>query len=97
MIAFWALAPILIASAVWTISANKPVYSVVALLINFAVLAVLYVTLSAEFLAVIQIIVYSGASLVLFSSSRCSAAASGRSRPDPTVCRESGCRPASLF
>ncbi len=66
MIAFWVLAPILIASAVWTISAHKPVYSVIALLINFAALAVLYVTLSAEFMAVIQIIVYSGAILVLF-------------------------------
>ncbi len=66
MIAFWVLAAILIASAVWTIAANKPVYSVVALLLNFATLAVLYVTLSAEFLAVIQIIVYSGAILVLF-------------------------------
>ena len=66
MIAFWVLAPILIASAVWTITAHKPVYSVVALLINFAALAVLYVTLSAEFMAVIQIIVYSGAILVLF-------------------------------
>ena len=66
MIAFWFLGIILIASAVWTISARKAVYSVVALLLNFAVLAVLYVTLSAEFLAVIQIIVYSGAILVLF-------------------------------
>ena len=66
MIAFWVLAAILIASAVWTIAAKKPVYSVVALLLNFATLAVLYVTLSAEFLAVIQIIVYSGAILVLF-------------------------------
>ena len=56
----------LIVSAVWTISAKKPVYSVVALLLNFAALAVLYVTLSAEFLAVIQIIVYSGAILMLF-------------------------------
>ncbi|HYL26409.1 MAG TPA: NADH-quinone oxidoreductase subunit J, partial [Candidatus Nitrosotalea sp.] len=66
MIAFWILAIVLISSAVWTISARKPVYSVVALLLNFATLAVLYVTLSAEFLAVIQIIVYSGAILVLF-------------------------------
>src|SRR5580700_9064660 len=66
MIAFWALGAVVIASAVWTISAKKPVYSVVALLINFAALAVLYVTLSAEFLAVMQIIVYSGAILVLF-------------------------------
>lgn len=66
MIGFWILAVVLIASAVWTIAASKPVYSVVALLLNFAALAVLYVTLSAEFLAVIQIIVYSGAILVLF-------------------------------
>src|ERR1700729_1921051 len=66
MIAFWLISAILIASAVWTIAASKPVYSVVALLLNFAALAVLYLTLSAEFLAVIQIIVYSGAILVLF-------------------------------
>jgi NADH-quinone oxidoreductase subunit J len=66
MIAFWILSVIIIASAVWTISAKKPVYSVVALLLNFAMLAILYVTLSAEFLAVMQIIVYSGAILVLF-------------------------------
>jgi NADH-quinone oxidoreductase subunit J len=64
--AFWVLAAILVASAVWTVAASKPVYSVVALLLNFAALAVLYLTLSAEFLAVIQIIVYSGAILVLF-------------------------------
>lgn len=66
MIAFWFLGIILIASAVWTVTARKPVYSVVALLLNFAALAVLYLTLSAEFLAVIQIIVYSGAILILF-------------------------------
>jgi NADH-quinone oxidoreductase subunit J len=66
MIAFWMLAIVLVASAVWTVSGRKPVYSVVALLLNFAALAILYVTLSAEFLAVIQIIVYSGAILVLF-------------------------------
>jgi NADH-quinone oxidoreductase subunit J len=66
VIGFWILAAVLIASAVWTITGQKPVYSVVALLLNFACLAVFYVTLSAEFLAVIQIIVYSGAILVLF-------------------------------
>jgi NADH-quinone oxidoreductase subunit J len=66
VIAFWILAAVLIASAVWTISARKPVYSVVALLLNFATLAVFYVMLTAEFMAVIQVIVYSGAILVLF-------------------------------
>ncbi|HEY3675283.1 MAG TPA: NADH-quinone oxidoreductase subunit J [Candidatus Tumulicola sp.] len=66
MIAFWGLAAVIVASAVWTISASKPVYSVVALLLNFAALAAMYMTLSAEFLAVMQIIVYSGAILILF-------------------------------
>ena len=66
MIAFWILSIVVVISAVWTVSARKPVYSVVALLLNFAALAVLYITLSAEFLAVMQIIVYSGAILVLF-------------------------------
>ncbi|HTU80609.1 MAG TPA: NADH-quinone oxidoreductase subunit J [Candidatus Acidoferrales bacterium] len=66
MTLFWVLAAILIASAIWTITANKAVYSVVALLLNFAALAVTYLTLSAEFMAVIQIIVYSGAILMLF-------------------------------
>lgn len=66
MILFWVLAVVIVASALWTITATKPVYSVVALLVNFAALAVLYVTLNAEFLAVMQIIVYSGAILVLF-------------------------------
>jgi len=66
VIAFWLLSLVLIASAVWCVSAKKPVYSVVALLVNFAALAITYVGLNAEFLAVMQIIVYSGAILVLF-------------------------------
>lgn len=63
---FWVLAFVLIASAVWCITAVKPVYSVVALLLHFAALAFMYITLNAEFLGVIQIIVYSGAILILF-------------------------------
>lgn len=66
MVTFWILGVILVASAVWVISAKKPVHSVVGLLFHFAILAVLYFSLSAEFLAVIQIIVYSGAILILF-------------------------------
>lgn len=66
MTGFYVLAVILIASAVWTVTARKAVYSVVALLINFAALAILYLTLNGEFLAAMQIIVYSGAILILF-------------------------------
>src|SRR5579863_5830379 len=66
MILFYVLAFILIASAIFVVTAPKAVYSVVGLLVHFAALAILYFTLSAEFLAVIQIIVYSGAILMLF-------------------------------
>jgi len=63
---FWILGVLLVASAVFVISQRKPVYSVVGLLFHFAVLAVFFLTLNAEFLAVIQIVIYSGAILILF-------------------------------
>lgn len=66
MIEFYILAFVLIASAIFVVTASKAVYSVVGLLVHFAALAVMYFSLSAEFLAVIQIIVYSGAILMLF-------------------------------
>jgi NADH-quinone oxidoreductase subunit J len=66
VISFWILALLMIASAVFTVTAKKPVYSVVGLLANFICLAALYLELQAEFLAVIQIVVYSGAILILF-------------------------------
>ena len=50
----------------FTVTQRSPVYSVVGLLANFIVLAILYLTLNAEFIFVIQIIVYTGAILVLF-------------------------------
>jgi NADH-quinone oxidoreductase subunit J len=66
VIAFIALSLVMIASALFTVTAKKPVYSVVGLLVNFIALAITYLTLHAEFLAVIQIVVYSGAILILF-------------------------------
>jgi NADH-quinone oxidoreductase subunit J len=66
MIEFYILAFVLIVSAIFVVTAGKPIYSVVGLLVHFAALAILYFSLSAEFLAVIQVIVYSGAILMLF-------------------------------
>ncbi|GAC1304318.1 MAG: NADH-quinone oxidoreductase subunit J [Vulcanimicrobiaceae bacterium] len=66
MILFYALAVVLIASAIFTITQKSPVYSVIGLLGNFITLAAMYVTLNAEFLGVIQIVVYTGAILMLF-------------------------------
>ncbi len=65
-VAFWILAILLVASAMFVITAQKPVYSVAGLLAHFFFLAITYFMLSAEFLAVIQLIVYSGAILMLF-------------------------------
>jgi NADH-quinone oxidoreductase subunit J len=66
VIGFIILSLVMIASALFTVTAKKPVYSVVGLLLNFVALAITYLTLHAEFLAVIQIVVYSGAILILF-------------------------------
>jgi NADH-quinone oxidoreductase subunit J len=66
LITFWILAVLIVASAVFVVSASRPVYSVLGLLLNFLLLAMMYLTLDAEFLAVIQVVVYSGAILMLF-------------------------------
>jgi len=66
VILFWVLALGLIASAVMTVTQKSPVYSVVGLLANFLTLAALFFTLDAEFLGIIQIVVYGGAILMLF-------------------------------
>lgn len=63
---FWILGVILVASAVWVVSAKKAVYSVIGLLLHFFALSILYLSLSAEFLAIVQIVVYGGAILILF-------------------------------
>ena len=66
MTLFWVLAILLVTTAVFTVTRQSPVHSVVGLLANFVLLAVLYLTLNAEFIFVMQIIVYAGAILVLF-------------------------------
>ena len=63
---FGVCAVVLLLSAIAVVTSRHPVHSVVGLIVNFAALAVLFLTLSAEFLAMIQIIIYAGAILVLF-------------------------------
>ncbi|HEY3363439.1 MAG TPA: NADH-quinone oxidoreductase subunit J [Symbiobacteriaceae bacterium] len=57
---------IAIAGALGLILAKQPVHQVLATVLNFLGLAVLYLSLSGEFMAVIQMIVYSGAVMILF-------------------------------
>ena len=65
-IAFYFFSFILIASAVMVIAARNPVHSVQFLILAFFNADGLFVLLGAEFLAMILIVVYVGAVLVLF-------------------------------
>jgi NADH-quinone oxidoreductase subunit J len=66
LVLYWICAAVLVFTGVAVVSSRQPVHSVVGLIVNFAALAVLFLTLSAEFLAMMQIIIYAGAILVLF-------------------------------
>lgn len=63
---FFYFALIIAAASVLVVALHNPIYSALALLIMFFHVAGLYVTLHAEFLAAVQIIVYAGAILVLY-------------------------------
>jgi len=66
VIGFYTLAVVSIVSALLVVANRNPVRSALALVVNFCVLAVFYITLSAEFVAAVQVIVYAGAIMVLF-------------------------------
>ncbi len=63
---FTYLASAIVVLSVLVITRSNPVHSVITMLVLFFHIAALYVTLNAEFLAAIQVIVYAGAILVLF-------------------------------
>src|SRR5215813_6534470 len=57
---------VITATSALVVAFRNPIYSALSLLIMFFHVAGLYVTLHAEFLAAVQIIVYAGAILVLY-------------------------------
>lgn len=65
-VAFWLLAPVLILAALGLVLARKPVHSALCLAVVMISLAVQYAAQDAPFLFVVQIIVYTGAILMLF-------------------------------
>lgn len=62
----WILGIILVLSSLGVILVRKPVHACLSFLLTLLTLATLYLQLSAEFIAVIQILVYAGAILVIF-------------------------------
>ena len=65
-ILFWVLATIALVSALMVVTSKNPVFSVIWLIITFFTISGHYILLNAQFLAVVNIIVYAGAIMVLF-------------------------------
>ncbi len=65
-VAFYSLAALILGFGVLVITAKSTVHSVLFLVADFLCVAALYVTLQAQFLAVIQVMVYAGGIVVLY-------------------------------
>jgi NADH-quinone oxidoreductase subunit J len=66
MTLFYIFAAVAILASLLVIGQRNPIYSVLLLIASFGALSGLYVLLDAPFVAVIQIVVYAGAIMVLF-------------------------------
>jgi NADH-quinone oxidoreductase subunit J len=66
LIAFWVLAVMSLLCAVGVVTSRNPVNSVLFLIMTFFTIAGHYLLLNAQFLAVVHVIVYAGAIMVLF-------------------------------
>jgi NADH-quinone oxidoreductase subunit J len=66
LVLFWVLAIVSVGAAVLMVANQNAVRSALYLVVTFLGVAVFYVTLSAQFIAAVQIIVYAGAIMVLF-------------------------------
>jgi NADH-quinone oxidoreductase subunit J len=66
MVLFFILAIVAVAAGVGVIAQRSAVRSALFLLVNFCCLAGLYLLLNAQFVAVVQVIIYAGAVVVLF-------------------------------
>lgn len=65
VVAFWILAAITVGSAFGTAAVRNLIHAVALLVISFTGVAGLYITLSADFLAVTQVLIYVGAISIL--------------------------------
>ena len=65
-IIFFLVAFLAVASAVYFVFARNPLYSVLSLIVTFFSIAAMYILLNAQFLGIVQVIVYAGAIMVLF-------------------------------
>ncbi|MBM3414516.1 MAG: NADH-quinone oxidoreductase subunit J [Bacteroidetes bacterium] len=64
-ILFWVLSIAALFSALMVVTSRNPIYSVIWLIVTFFTISGHYILLNAQFLAVVNIIIYAGAIMVL--------------------------------
>jgi NADH-quinone oxidoreductase subunit J len=65
-ILFWGLSVLALFSAIMVVASKSPVHSILFLIVVFFAISGHYILLNAQFLAIVNIIVYAGAIMVLF-------------------------------
>ena len=65
-ILFWFLSALALGSAIMVITSKNPVHSILFLIVTFFAISGHYILMNAQFLAIVNIIVYAGAIMVLF-------------------------------
>jgi len=63
---FWFLSILALVAAIGVISSKNPIFSVLWLIVVFFAISGHYILMNAQFLAIVNIIVYAGAIMVLF-------------------------------
>lgn len=62
---FWLISALMVGAALLVVGARKIVHSALALVVVFAMAAGIYLLLNAEFIAIVQILIYAGAVTIL--------------------------------
>src|SRR6185503_4026619 len=65
-IMFWFLSALALLGAIGVVASKNPIYSVLWLIVVFFAISGHYILMNAQFLAIVNIIVYAGAIMVLF-------------------------------
>ena len=81
---FWIFAVILVGSALMVVGLRNIVHSALALIVVFAMASGIYILLNAEFIAIVQILIYAGAVTILILFALMLTRISGQPRTNPT-------------
>lgn len=65
-ILFWCLAPLMVLAALGLVMARKAVYATICMVFIMISLAIMYIANQAPFLGIVQVVVYTGAVMMLF-------------------------------